>query len=183
MKKMSHDTGVDVCVWEREKQTPLPLRELLPFNPSAETALQPLNTPSASTRHTRFGRLETFWQRWRLPFQTRARRKHVWAWYFTRTFSYVLRKPIWFLQALHRALYVPASGRDAARAENYLDRYIDMHIYIYIGSRHKGSNLGPSCLGPKLDPLWIAFLAPTYTTYFEHCHFIIILLYSFGFRG
>ena len=28
------------------------------------------------------------------------------------------------------------------------------YIYIYIySSRHKGSNLGPSFLGPKLDPL------------------------------
>ena len=43
-----------------------------------------------------------------------------------------------------------------------------MCIYIYISNRHKGSNLGPSCLGPKLDPLRIVFLAPTYKTHFQH---------------
>ena len=26
-------------------------------------------------------------------------------------------------------------------------------MYVCMSSRHKGSNLGPSCLGPKLDPL------------------------------
>ena len=33
----------------------------------------------------------------------------------------------------------------------YMNIYI--YIYIYMSSSHKGSNLGPSCLGPKLDPL------------------------------
>ena len=38
-------------------------------------------------------------------------------------------------------------------ANIYIYIYTYIHTCIYMSSRHKGYNLGPSCLGPKLDPL------------------------------